>query len=39
MDDKQLFQATLGLKAPWFVSDAKLNKAEKKLDILIDFET
>lgn len=38
MDDKQLFQATLGLKAPWFVSDVKLNKVEKKLDIFIDFE-
>ena len=38
MDDKHLFQATLGLKAPWFVSDVKLNKVEKKLDIFIDFE-
>ena len=38
MDDKQLFQATLGLKAPWFVSEVKLDRAEKKLDIFIDFE-
>ena len=38
MDDKQLFQATLGLKAPWFVSEVKLDKVAKKLDIFIDFE-
>jgi transposase len=38
VDDKQLFQATLGLKAPWFVSDVKLNKTDKRLDVFIDFE-
>jgi transposase len=38
VDDKQLFQATLGLKAPWFVSEVKLDKAAKRLDIFIDFE-
>jgi transposase len=38
VDDKQLFQATLGLKAPWFVSEVKLDKVAKKLDIFIDFE-
>jgi len=38
MDDKQLFQSGLGLKAQWFVSDVKLNKAKKKLDICTDCE-
>ncbi len=28
----------MGLKAPWFVSEVKLDKVEKKLDIFIDFE-
>jgi hypothetical protein len=38
VNDRQLFQATLGLKAPWFVSEVKLDKAKKHLDIFIDFE-
>jgi transposase len=36
--DKLLFQAALGLKAPWFVSDVELSTSEKRLDIFIDFE-
>jgi len=38
MDDKHLFQATSGLKTPWFVSDVKLDQGGKRLNISIGFE-
>lgn len=37
MDQRQLFQAALGLSEPWRVSEATFDPEEGRLDLYLDF--
>jgi len=38
MDDKKLFTKILGLKAPWFIAEVKVDEKKQQVDIYVDHE-